>query len=374
MNLPETPAPDQPNVEDKPPEQPSAPAAENAAAQPADDDSGPGFFVSLALVAVALFAIRFALPHIPWKAQGFVLGGLFLLALFFRYSRRAMWKALIVAFVLSAVVVVWQDKSLPGLAKSELKQFVGKTIHVATGWGIGRQVEDILGWKSRQRAKIIEEFKAERGKVRDAARKAAFAPYLDAVDERSDVVRAKAAELTRPCKSGDRLCEVAVLNRFVATTIKYRSDPRPDRSGSDLIQSPERTLAIGAGDCDDVTVLLASLLESVGRRTVMAFTPNHVFPMVCFDATFGDYAQRTAGNIAADPGYRQFVLGEAGWPVRGQPIEWHRVGEETCYPLEPTSATKTIGFPHDNREVEAVVDPLRKSYVKFESVQRIAMP
>lgn len=50
-----------------------------------------------------------------------------------------------------------------------------------------------------------------------------------------------------------------------------------------MIQYPDRTLEIGSGDCDDKTVLLATLLESIGIPTALqavGFSPNrftHVF-------------------------------------------------------------------------------------------------
>lgn len=63
------------------------------------------------------------------------------------------------------------------------------------------------------------------------------------------------------------------LHAFVRDEIKYVRDP----VGVELVQTPEKTLQLGYGDCDDKSTLLAALLESTGhpaRFTVIAFGGN----------------------------------------------------------------------------------------------------
>ncbi|MGE0294704.1 MAG: transglutaminase family protein [Hyphomonadaceae bacterium] len=55
--------------------------------------------------------------------------------------------------------------------------------------------------------------------------------------------------------------EVAALHRFVRDDIRYVRDP----VGVESVATPDKTLEIGQGDCDDKSVLLAALLESVGH-------------------------------------------------------------------------------------------------------------
>ena len=60
--------------------------------------------------------------------------------------------------------------------------------------------------------------------------------------------------------------------------LKYVKDPPPTGSGTaiDTVQFPLRTLERKAGDCDDFTVLLAALYESVGISTAIIVVENHV--------------------------------------------------------------------------------------------------
>lgn len=56
--------------------------------------------------------------------------------------------------------------------------------------------------------------------------------------------------------------EAAALQRWVNGNIRYLRDP----AGMELVQAPERTLDIGAGDCDDQATLLAALLTATGHK------------------------------------------------------------------------------------------------------------
>lgn len=68
--------------------------------------------------------------------------------------------------------------------------------------------------------------------------------------------------------------------------LAYAEDPNnPYQIVSDLtsvidfVQFPRETLARKAGDCDDLTSLYASLLESVGIKTVLLDAPGHIYLM-----------------------------------------------------------------------------------------------
>ena len=57
--------------------------------------------------------------------------------------------------------------------------------------------------------------------------------------------------------------EISALLRWVQRNIRYTMDIR----GVETIQTPPNTLRLKAGDCDDMSMLLASLLESVNHPT-----------------------------------------------------------------------------------------------------------
>jgi transglutaminase-like putative cysteine protease len=118
------------------------------------------------------------------------------------------------------------------------------------------------------------------------------------------VINARALTIVQlaPPKDGPR--EVTALFHFVRDSIRYVADVR----GVETLRTPDWTLKLRAGDCDDKTLLLGTLLETLGyevRFVVTGYTPDpnffeHVYLIVFVDGY---------GWIALDPSERNAV----GW-------------------------------------------------------------
>jgi hypothetical protein len=95
-------------------------------------------------------------------------------------------------------------------------------------------------------------------------------------------IRHKAILLTNRLEQKDLKNEIKKLFNFVKYEIRYVRDIK----GVETIQTPDKTIELKAGDCDDKSVLLASMLESIGYSTrfvAVGFAPNsycHVYPQV----------------------------------------------------------------------------------------------
>jgi transglutaminase-like putative cysteine protease len=90
----------------------------------------------------------------------------------------------------------------------------------------------------------------------------------------SDVVVKQVADKV-VSKSGcgnNRVCYSKALFYFVKDNFYYINDP-PD----EYIKTSRETLKSGGGDCDDGSVLLANLLQSIGVSTRFTFVPRHVY-------------------------------------------------------------------------------------------------
>jgi len=100
--------------------------------------------------------------------------------------------------------------------------------------------------------------------------------------KKSPVVRQLAVSLTKGLIQKDWDSEVNTLYKFVRDRIRYVRDI----NGVETLHTPEKILENAAGDCDDKSILLASLLESLGYRTrlvAVGFRKNsfsHVYPEV----------------------------------------------------------------------------------------------
>jgi hypothetical protein len=74
--------------------------------------------------------------------------------------------------------------------------------------------------------------------------------------------------------------------------VTYASDPNTpyvkfskSNLAIDYLQFPKQTLEFMAGDCDDLSILYSSLLESVGVETAFVTTPGHIFMAFVLSAT-----------------------------------------------------------------------------------------
>lgn len=81
---------------------------------------------------------------------------------------------------------------------------------------------------------------------------------LDAVRDPSQRVRELALSII---PSSAWVPQVRSIQLWVQENIRYVQDP-PDL---ELVQTPQKTIEYGAGDCDDQAVLVAALLTSVGH-------------------------------------------------------------------------------------------------------------
>lgn len=76
-------------------------------------------------------------------------------------------------------------------------------------------------------------------------------------------IRHTAATLTADLPSKARYQEIVALFDFVRDEIRYVSDI----TDVETLHTAERILSQGYGDCDDKSILLAAMLESIGHRT-----------------------------------------------------------------------------------------------------------
>ena len=73
--------------------------------------------------------------------------------------------------------------------------------------------------------------------------------------------------------SGDLLWQLPVIQRcyqFIAESIRYIPDPKSVRERGDSVQYPDETLNNKSGDCEDIAILMISLLKSVGIDAAFA--------------------------------------------------------------------------------------------------------
>lgn len=93
---------------------------------------------------------------------------------------------------------------------------------------------------------------------------------------------ARGAVLALPAERREDPLALSVALFEQLRTLAYVSDPVNPYAAStvDYVQYPLQTLTRGAGDCDDLAVLYAALLEAVGLPALLVTTPGHIFVAV----------------------------------------------------------------------------------------------
>ena len=91
---------------------------------------------------------------------------------------------------------------------------------------------------------------------------------------------------------------VALFEAMRLLGVHYVKDPaNPYRRDTlDYVQYPRETLALRGGDCDDLAVLYAAMLESVGIETALITTPEHVLMAFRLDSS-----RTPAHRLVPDP-------------------------------------------------------------------------
>ena len=105
-----------------------------------------------------------------------------------------------------------------------------------------------------------------------------YVGYLSRIDYHDKQIHIMATRIVADTHDDERLKTHAILD-FVSNEINYISDPG---DGIEFAKDPVSTLIAGGGDCEDQTLLLCSMLETVGVKTYIAFTDEHVFALVRF--------------------------------------------------------------------------------------------
>lgn len=120
-------------------------------------------------------------------------------------------------------------------------------------------------------------------------------------------VRDRALELVSDAAPNGEAEELRRVFEYVRDAVRYVKDVR----GIDTLQTPTATLDRLQGDCDDKTLLLAALLESIGyptRFVVSATRPGQSYNHVYLEA----YAASAGGRwVPLEPSIAAYPFGRA---------------------------------------------------------------
>ncbi|MDP7141489.1 MAG: transglutaminase-like domain-containing protein [Candidatus Woesearchaeota archaeon] len=86
------------------------------------------------------------------------------------------------------------------------------------------------------------------------------------------------------CTEG-KICQAKAIYYFVRDNIQYVSDPL----GSEYLEDPKEVLYTGAADCESGSILLSSMLESIGIDTQLVLITGHAYLRAKIPDALGKY-------------------------------------------------------------------------------------
>ena len=302
-----------------------------------------GWVLPLALVAAVNLCTRRV--DEPLRQLAFYCGTMAALLLSERL-RRTLPRAQALVLVGAALYVGVSQHDALRSRRLPVGDAVGQAVHAGTG--LGRGVGEAL-----------------RVAAQGQPSTAPFTRYLDKVDARSSDIVILASRLAGSCESADHLCEASTVMRFVTDDIQYRSDPR---GADDYVKTPQETLAAGAGDCEDKSILVVSLLEALGNRTWLVFTREHVWPLACFDEPLPELWRQRTARMSAEA---RIAYANRLWPKQGadelerliNAADEIEIDDRACYAIEPTAGNSFFGAYHRGKDYLVAVDPIARKAV-----------
>jgi hypothetical protein len=157
------------------------------------------------------------------------------------------------------------------------------------------------------------------------------------------------------------LVAAALHNALAVYGMSYQVDPSTpytklskNESAIDYLQFPGQTLLFKAGDCDDLSILNAALLEALGVETAFITVPGHIYMAFALGIPPADAARRfqRPGDIIVEGGKAwvpvEITLTREGflkaWETGAE--EWRQAGAEArLYPVhEAWAIYEPVGF------------------------------
>ena len=110
------------------------------------------------------------------------------------------------------------------------------------------------------------------------------------------------------CEQTHKTCNAKAIFYFVQQNFNYLNDPL----AFEYYKTPQESLRSNTGDCDDSSILTASLLQSIGFQTRFVFVPQHVYIQVRIPDAISSYKDEQDW-INLDPTCQDCEFGEISY-------------------------------------------------------------
>jgi hypothetical protein len=163
--------------------------------------------------------------------------------------------------------------------------------------------------------------------------KASPETYVKMVVVRDAEIRQVGEEIAKKCDYADKACVLYEIFMHVVTQYKYIPDP----DDNNVISGFNITYRKKGGDCEDLSIFLASLLENMGIFTITAVQIDHVFVFAC--------------SVTREDLYRTIINRDKRFITlnfKPEHIALYEIDGFKCIPLDPSDKGE---FPYPGSDV-----------------------
>lgn len=111
----------------------------------------------------------------------------------------------------------------------------------------------------------------------DSNNKGLYNTVNDLIDPMQKDVRNKAVNLAKKYEGTYNVFQVCEIFEFIKNNISYVNDPRGD---SNYWSTPEETLSLCAGDCEDQAIIFAGIISAIDGTARICMTDSHAFALL----------------------------------------------------------------------------------------------
>ena len=119
-------------------------------------------------------------------------------------------------------------------------------------------------------------------------------PYVEKLVLDDSQLQTYAASILTGCDSSAKECQVNALYRDVLKNYTCTAAPL----GSETLQTPQETIQKKEGTCEDLSILLCSLLSNIGMTSYLVFTDDHVYALAS-DVKTGSFSTTACHTISS---------------------------------------------------------------------------
>jgi hypothetical protein len=189
-------------------------------------------------------------------------------------------------------------------------------------------------------------------------------PYLKNIVFDDETLRSYAFSICDQCEEEDKESVITILYRHIVEEFSYIPDPLDE----EIIRSPQQTIQMKGGDCEDLSILLMSLLENLDIKTYLVLTDEHAYALA-FDINISNLwqyvEQELIQQVEMDSGETLWQTYHETFTLKRKQV-WYYGGEGTS--LDESESFDYLNLSYNitsSRPIDMYVVPSKQDFTDF---------